>query len=131
MDEAEHSGFKKFSLQDWQSPASLGQDRAGKMIERSSEAMLDMAAHVLYLHREAGPEIALRFIDAVEQALHRLEGFPEAGRIRHFRQPGLRSWMVPGFRRWLLFYLPIENGVRLYRVIHSSMELERQLGRQL
>jgi toxin ParE1/3/4 len=97
------------------------------MIERSSEAMLDMAAHVLYLNREAGPEVALRFVAAVEQALKRLEEFPEIGRIRHFRQPGLRSWMVPGFRRWLLFYLPINYGVRLYRVIHSSMDFERQL----
>jgi toxin ParE1/3/4 len=98
------------------------------MIERSSEAMLDLAAHVLYLHREAGPEIALRFVDAVEEALRRLEEFPELGRLRHFRQAGLRSWMVPGFRRWLLFYLPVKNGVRLYRVIHSAMDLERQLG---
>ena len=97
------------------------------MIERSSEAVLDMAAHVLYLNREAGPAVALRFVDAVEQALKRLEEFPEIGRIRHFRQPGLRSWMVPGFRRWLLFYLPTNHGVRLYRVIHSSMDFERQL----
>ena len=97
------------------------------MIERSSEAMLDMAAHVLYLNRKAGPEVALRFVDAVEQALKRLEEFPQIGRIRHFRQPGLRSWMVPGFLRWLLFYLPIHHGGRLYRVIHASMDLERQL----
>ena len=98
------------------------------MIERSAEALLDLAAHVLYLRREAGPEIASRFVDAVEEALARLEEFPELGRLRHFRQPGLRSWMVPGFRRWLLFYVPIKNGVRLYRVIHSAMDLERELG---
>ena len=42
------------------------------MIERSSKAMLDMAAHILYLQRKAGPEVAMRFADAVEQALHRL-----------------------------------------------------------
>ena len=101
------------------------------MIERSSDAMLDMAAHVLYLNREAGAEIALRFVDAVEEALNRLEQFPHLGRVRHFRQSGLRSWMVPGFRRWLLFYLPIKDGIRLYRVIHSAMDLEAQLGGEL
>src|SRR2546426_6833914 len=101
------------------------------MIERSSDAMLDMAAHVLYLNREAGAEIALRFVDAVEEALDRLEQFPHLGRVRHFRQSGSRSWMVPGFRRWLLFYLPIKDGIRLYRVIHSAMDLEAQLGGEL
>jgi plasmid stabilization system protein ParE len=79
------------------------------------------------LNRETRPEVALRFVDAVEHALKRLEEFPEIGRIRHFRQLGLRSWMFPGFRRWLLFYLPINHGVRLYRVIHFSMDLDRRL----
>lgn len=101
------------------------------MIERSSEAMLDMAAHVLYLHREAGAEIALKFVDAVEEAASRLEQFPHLGRVRHFRQTGLRSWMVPGFRRWLIFYLPMRNGIRIYRIIHSAMDLESQLGREV
>ena len=100
------------------------------MIERSEEAMLDMAGHVLYLNREAGPDVALRFVAAVEAGLSRLERFPHIGRIRHFRQRGLRSWMVPGFRRWLIFYLPIKNGIRVYRVIHSSMDLETQLGQE-
>ena len=73
------------------------------MIERSSEAALDLAAHVLYLNRKAGPETALGFVNAVEKALNRLEEFPYIGRVRHFRRPGLRSWMVPGFRRWLIY----------------------------
>ena len=98
------------------------------MIERSSEATLDLAAHVLYLNREAGPETALRFVDAVEDALNRLEAFPYLGRVRHFRQPGLRSWMVPGFRRWLIFYMPMQDGIRVYRVIHSAMDIGAQLG---
>jgi toxin ParE1/3/4 len=99
------------------------------MIERSSEATLDLAAHVLYLNRKAGSQTAIRFVDAVEKALNRLEEFPYLGRVRHFRQPGLRSWMVPGFRRWLIFYLPIQGGIRVYRVIHSSMDLGVQLDR--
>ena len=98
------------------------------MIERSSEAMLDLAAHTLYLNREAGADLALRFVDAVESALGRLEQHPYLGRARHFRQPGLRSWPVPGFRRWLLFYQPTHKGIRLFRVIHSAMDLEAQLG---
>jgi plasmid stabilization system protein ParE len=99
------------------------------MIQRSSEATLDLAAHVLYLNRKAGSETAIGFVDSVEKALNRLEEFPYLGRARHFRQPGLRSWMVPGFRRWLIFYLPIPGGIRVYRVVHSAMDLKAQLGR--
>ena len=68
------------------------------MISRSSEALSDLSGHVLYLRSEAGSVIALRFVDAVESALRLLEQHPQLGRVRHFRQPGLRSWSVPGFR---------------------------------
>jgi hypothetical protein len=40
----------------------------------------------------------------------------------------LRSWGVPGFRNGILFYLPIPGGVRLYPVLHGSMDLEARLG---
>jgi|SRR5882672_453080 len=96
------------------------------MIERSSAALLDIGAIILYLREQGGADVALRFSDAVEEALHQLEEFPHLGPIRHFRQPGLRSWRVPGFKRWLLFYVPTPKGIRLYRVIHSSMDLEAQ-----
>lgn len=97
------------------------------MIERSAESLHDLAGHVLYLNREAGPEVALQFLDRVEAALIRLEKFPYLGRPRYFRQKGLRSWTVPRFRKWILFYRPIRGGVRLYRVLHGSMDLESHL----
>ena len=100
------------------------------MIERNSKALLDLATHVVYLQEKAGAETALRFLDSVEDALQRLEANPYIGRVRHFRQTGLRSWMVPELRRWLIFYLPIKNGIRVYRVIHSSMNLDIQLGKE-
>ena len=98
------------------------------MIDRSNAALLDLAGHILYLRQEAGPQAAERFRVAVRAALQRLEKFPYLGRPRHFRQPGLRSWGVPGFRNWLLFYLPIPGGIQLYRVLHGSMDLPAQLG---
>jgi toxin ParE1/3/4 len=97
------------------------------MIERSSEAVFDLTTHTLYLHREAGAEVALRFLDSVEAALKRLEQFPQLGRLRHFRQEGLRSWPVPRFHNWIIFYLPLKNGVRVYRVLHGQMDLQKIL----
>ena len=97
------------------------------MIERSNAAMLDLAAHLIYLRQEAGPKTSERFHIAVRAALQRLEKFPHLGRPRHFRQAGLRSWGVPGFRNWILFYAPVPGGIRLYPVLHGSMDLPVQL----
>lgn len=98
------------------------------MIQRSSAALMDLTGHILYLRREAGDTIALRFVNAVESGLKRLEEFPYLGRKRQFRQPELRSWPVPGFGNWLLFYRPIPGGIALIRVLHGSMDLPSQLG---
>ncbi|HET7626206.1 MAG TPA: type II toxin-antitoxin system RelE/ParE family toxin [Verrucomicrobiae bacterium] len=92
------------------------------------ESLADPGGHVLYLRERAGPQTALKFVDAVGKALARLENFPELGRTRHFHQKGLRSWGVPGFRNWILFYQPPCDGICLYRVLHGSMELESELG---
>ncbi|MCZ7640563.1 MAG: type II toxin-antitoxin system RelE/ParE family toxin [Verrucomicrobia bacterium] len=62
-----------------------------------------------------------------------LESAPAIGRPRRFRQPGLRSWQVPGFRRWLLFYRPLDQdrGIELIRVVHGARDLRRILGNPL
>ena len=100
------------------------------MIRRRSRALLDLADIILDLNQRAGPEVAERFCRAVESALRSLERAPGIGRPRRFRQPGLRSWQVPGFRRWLLFYRPLDQdrGVELIRVIHGARDLRRFLG---
>jgi toxin ParE1/3/4 len=100
------------------------------VILRRSRALLDLAGIILDLSRRAGPEVAERFCAAVESALHTLESAPAIGRPRRFRQPGLRSWQVPGFRRWLLFYRPLDQdrGVELVRVVHGARDLRRILG---
>jgi plasmid stabilization system protein ParE len=59
-------------------------------------------------------EAAYRFVDAVEASLSLLSEMPEAGPRYETRNAVLagrvRKWVVPHFRRYLLFYI-FEKGV--------------------
>ncbi len=84
----------------------------------------DLADEVSYLAEKAGPEIAGRWADAVWQTIEELEAFPEKGRERaDLPLPGVRSWRVNHFSRWLIFYGVRENTLVLYRVRHGAMNL--------
>jgi plasmid stabilization system protein ParE len=39
------------------------------------------------------------------------------------KPPGLRSWRVNGFEKWLVFYLTGETEVDIIRVRHGMMNL--------
>ena len=74
------------------------------------------------------PAYAVSFLNAVEDALDQLAAMPEMGRAREFqaaRLAGVRSWSIPGFRDYLIFYRPIENGIQVIRVLHGARDLER------
>jgi plasmid stabilization system protein ParE len=46
------------------------------------------------------------------------------GRLRaDLKPPGLRSWRVDGFEKWLVFYLTGETAVEIIRVRHGMMNL--------
>jgi len=49
------------------------------------------------------------------------------GRRREFDNPdliGMRSWRVKRFPKYLIFYIPIEDGVEIVRVLHGARNLE-------
>ncbi len=36
-------------------------------------------------------------------------------------------WPIPGFKKYLIFYRPIRNGIEVGRVLHGAMDLPREL----
>lgn len=53
---------------------------------------------------------------------------PAAGRRRAFRSllaKDVRSWHVPGFPRYLIFYLGTDGGLEIVRIIHSARDFPR------
>lgn len=99
-------------------------------IVRREAALADVEAHAAYLG-EYDPRVALRFINAVEDAYGSLAKWPESGVERVFRDPRLahtRMWVLKEFPNYLIFYQPIEGGVRILRVIHAKQDYRRVLG---
>ena len=74
---------------------------------------------------------ALNFLDAIAAASGLLAANPLAGRVvepAFATLPGLRVWGLAGFRTFLLFYLPVESGVRIIRVLHGAQNVRLILG---
>lgn len=77
-------------------------------------------AHLLGVHAESAAE---RFTPAVEEAARFLGQWPFAGRRRHFRTPGIRSWQVSGFERYLIFYRVTDYRIEIVRVLYGMRDL--------
>lgn len=94
-----------------------------------ADADIDAAAD--YYAQEANLDVALRFLGALDQAFERLRGHPQIGaevRAIRPRLAGLRFWPVPGFERYLVFYLPSPDLVEVMRVLHGARDLKELLG---
>ncbi|MBI3879881.1 MAG: type II toxin-antitoxin system RelE/ParE family toxin [Verrucomicrobia bacterium] len=74
------------------------------------------------------PQAGLRFLDAVESAVAELARQPFLGRLRLEHGEGRRSWRVPGFGKWLIFYRVRDNSLQLQRVVYGARDLPRVLG---
>ena len=101
-----------------------------RRIERRPRSRIDVIEQAIYLGEEAGEELALRFIDAVDAAVRRLAATPEIGRPRESdsaRLAGLRSWPVPGFPNHLIFYRTGDDSLEIVRVVHGARDFVRLL----
>ena len=73
-------------------------------------------------------EAAYRFIHAVEASLSLLSEMPGAGPLYETRNPALagrvRKWVVPRYRRYLLFYVFEEGVVHLIDVVDGKTDYD-------
>lgn len=66
-------------------------------------------------------EPADAFIATIDAKFQTLSQHPAMGRRREELAPALRSFPVGG--RYLIFYVPLTNGVDIVRVLHGSRDL--------
>lgn len=72
------------------------------------------------------PGVGRRFYEAVWESFERLGQMPGIGALRESNNPrlrGLRSWIIKGFENYLIFYLPIDRGIDVVRVLHGARDL--------
>jgi plasmid stabilization system protein ParE len=73
------------------------------------------------------PDAAHRFFRATKKSFNLLLRHPGLGRLRSFSQTGIRSFRVPGFTNYLVFYLPVQSEVQMLAVLHGACDLEKAL----
>jgi toxin ParE1/3/4 len=85
----------------------------------------DLEEAVDYYVREAGEQIALDFIDAVQQAYVDLASHPTAGSPQYAHDlnlPGLRCCRLKRFP-YLIFYLELDDQIDIWRMLHSHRDI--------
>jgi toxin ParE1/3/4 len=89
-----------------------------KRIRFLPQADAEVEAETRYYRREAGPEVASRFVKAVEQATRLALEFPDAGSegLDQTRRVQLKSFP------YSLVYRPVQDGIVVFAVAHNSRE---------
>lgn len=76
----------------------------------------------IYLAEKAGKETANNFLLEVKKKCETVAAFPESGRVRHELLLNLRSFP---FKNYIIFYLPLANGIEVLRILHSSRDIQQ------
>ena len=76
-------------------------------------------------------DAGLRFYDAVQRTCEFLAEHPNVGTRRSAKDPSLsnlRSYGVRGFRKYLIFFVALTDGVYVARVRHGARDNDAWLG---
>jgi toxin ParE1/3/4 len=96
------------------------------VVLKTPRAKQDLLDHFVYIGAD-NLAAAERFLDACEHAIDLLAQFPLMGREWKSESPhlaGVRSWIVPRFKKYRIFYRPVENGVEILHVFHASRDIQ-------
>ena len=92
-------------------------------------AAADIEAVVDHYRVEAGPQVALDFVNALEAAINHLRNYPNSGSLRfafELEIPELRSWPLQKFP-YLIFYVPQDDRIDIWRVLHARRDIPAYL----
>jgi toxin ParE1/3/4 len=95
-------------------------------IIRRPSADRDLVAVFRHYAREAGMRVADRFFAEAEATLDRLARMPGMGTRYEPDEPlyaDLRYFPVSRFRKYLVFYFPLPDGIEVLRVLHGARDI--------
>ena len=96
-----------------------------KSVVLRASARRDVDEAVARYLEEAGGEVALGFIDALEGAFRQIADHPDSGSPRYGHElnlPGLRSWPVKAHPH-VVFYMTGGKLVDVWRVLHGRRDI--------
>ena len=85
----------------------------------------DVEDAIAHYRDEAGPELALDFVDSFEAAIRDLRQHPFIGSLQfafELEIPDLRSWSLQRFP-YLVFYVPDDETIDIWRVLHARRDI--------
>jgi toxin ParE1/3/4 len=97
-----------------------------KAIRRRRAARKDLVEIFRYLAHEGGLRVAERFFAQVEATFTRLAKVPRMGARYGHGHPTLaelRYFPVSRFPKYIGFYQPIADGIRIFRVLHGARDV--------
>ena len=100
-----------------------------KAVIPRQKALDDIDSAIDFYVGEAGADVALGFIDALQSAYEFVAGNASAGSPRWAYElglPGMRSWPVKGYP-WLVFYIENEDWIDVWRVLHAKRDIPEWL----
>ena len=77
---------------------------------------------------EDDENVAQRFLDACDETFRFLADNQLIGSVRRFENVKLsevRMWRVKGFEKYLVFYQPFGDGVKVLHLLHSARDYNR------
>ncbi len=89
------------------------------LIVRTPSANRDFSEIALYL-AEKSLDGALNWIDGLDQTLHLLASNPLLGEAVDHLDKGIRRHT---YEKYLIFYVPLEDGVEVRRILHGSRDI--------
>lgn len=97
-----------------------------RRIYKEDLAELDLLEPIDYLQSQASLEVALRFIDAVEEVFAYLAEWPQIRVRRKFsnnRLHEIRMWPIPDFPKFLIFYQYLDDEIRVLRILYGTRNI--------
>ena len=96
--------------------------------EESEFVFGDLQTAARFIHQD-NPIAARLFLEAAYNTFEFLASNPGVGRQRaDLGFPGIRSWRIGGFRRYLIFYRELPDRIQIWRVLHGARDLHQTLG---
>ena len=98
---------------------------SGKPVVLREQARRDIDEAIEHYLSEAGPAVALKLIDALEDTLRQIGEHPASGSPRHAHEleiPGLRYRSAGGFPH-LVFYVERDAEIDVWCVLHGARDI--------
>lgn len=93
-----------------------------------ADGVFEELVNLSFYLAENNENIAQNFLNACDKTFVFLAENRFVGSFKNFKNAGLaevRMWRVKGFEKYLVFYKPIDNGVKILHVLHSSTDYNR------